>query len=207
MTLTKVRLLFFVMLLVVWTIGPAQVPVAAQDSEGDGGGDQLPIESEWPERAPDLYSRGDKMFGISVGPLFSLLENVGPVGGTLSLSYPYFLNSHLFVGGELQGMFIPTEGENMLYIVPMGARAGYQFVLGRFEIPLAFLIGFAPEKYLEKNYGGLFLKPSASLFWRFTPNWSFGLNTAWWLVPQWPNNGRNKLGNFVELSLSARYHF
>jgi hypothetical protein len=205
MTASKVRPLFFVMLLGVWTIGPALSPLAAQASEG--GGDQLPIDSEWPDTSPDVYSRGDKIFGISVGALFSLLKNVGPVGGTLSLSYTQFLNSHLFLGGELQGMFTPTEGKNILYIVPMGVRVGYQFVLGRFEIPLAFMIGFAPEKYLEKNYGGLFMKPSASLFWRFNPNWSFGLNTAWWLVPQWPKNGPNVLGNFVELSLSARYHF
>jgi hypothetical protein len=104
-------------------------------------------------------------------------------------------------------MFAPTKGENVLFIVPMGARVGYQFVLGHFEIPLAFTIGFAPEKYMEKNYGGLFMKPAASLFWRFNPDWSFGLNAGWWLVPQWPENGRDVFGHFPEVSLAARYHF
>ncbi|GHV26961.1 hypothetical protein AGMMS4952_07890 [Spirochaetia bacterium] len=193
------------MFLGVWIIGPVPFPAAAQDSEG--GGDELPIDSEWPDKLPDLYSRGDKTIGISVGPLFSLLENIGPVGGTLSFSYSYFFNSHLFIGGELQGMFIPTKGENILFIVPMGARVGYQFVLRRFEIPLALTIGFAPEKYMEKDYGGFFMKPAASFFWRFNPNWSFGLNAEWWWVPQWPENGFNMDGHFIEVSLSARYHF
>jgi hypothetical protein len=185
----------------------ALVPLAAQDSEGGGGGDELPIDSDWPDKLPDLYSRGDKIFGISVGPLFSLLENVGPVGGTLSLSYTYFLDSHLYVGGELQGMFTPTKGENILYIVPVGGRVGYQFLLGRFEIPLALTLGFAVQKYLEMDYFGFFMKPAASFFWRFNPDWSFGLNAAWWWVPQWPKHGRDEYGNFIEVSLSARYHF
>lgn len=196
------------MLLVMWTIGPLQFPLTAQESEGnDGGGGELPIDSDWPDKLPDLYSRGDKIFGMSLGPLFSLVENVGPVGGTLSLSYTYFLTSHVFVGGELQGMFAPTKGKNVLFIVPIGGRVGYQFVLGRFEIPLALTIGFAPQTYMEKNYGGFFLKPAASLFWRFNPDWSFGLNTTWWWVPQWPKNGLDAYGNFIEVSLSARYHF
>ncbi|GHV74011.1 hypothetical protein AGMMS49940_13130 [Spirochaetia bacterium] len=207
--------MFPVLLLGVWIL----FPLGAQ--EGDGGGDQLPIDTEWPDRVLDVYSRGDKMFGISLGPLFPLLfigesgildNKAGPVGGTLSLSYSYFLTSHLFVGGELQGMFAPTKGKNVLFIVPIGVRVGYQFILGRFEIPLAFMIGFAPQKYLEQGYIGLFMKPSASLFWRFNPDWSFGLNTEWWWVPQWPDRDRfgtshDVYGNFLEVSLSARYHF
>jgi hypothetical protein len=194
-------------------------PLAAQDSEedednGDDEGVELPIDSDWPENPPELYSRGDKIFGISLGPLFPLFftgdsgilpNNVG-IGGTLSLSYTYFLNSHLFFGGELGGMFASTKGKNNLFIVPMGFRLGYQFILRRFEFPLSVMIGVAPQKYMtDEGYFGFFAKPSASVFWRFNPDWSFGLNAAWWWVPQWADN--TVYGNFGELTLSARYHF
>jgi hypothetical protein len=104
-------------------------------------------------------------------------------------------------------MFAATKGENVLFIVPMGLRIGYQFILGRFEFPLSLMVGGAPQKELDFGYFGLFLKPAASIFWRFNPDWSFGLNTAYWWVPQWPKNGPDVYGNFLELTLSARYHF
>jgi hypothetical protein len=193
-------------------------PLAAQDFDEGGGageeGPELPIESDWPDVMPELYSRGDKMFGISIGPMLPTLfvyENGGVkegnigVGGGGSLAYTYFFNGHLFMGGELGGMFAITKAENALFIVPIGLRLGYQFILGRFEFPLSLLAGFAPQTYLEKNFLGFFAKPSASAFWRFNPDWSFGLNVGWLWVPQWAM--RTAHGNFLELSLSARYHF
>ncbi|WP_010255538.1 TP0733 family outer membrane beta-barrel protein [Treponema primitia] len=216
MTAARFKTFFFLILLVVLLF-----PLAAQDSEDEGddgdedegGGVQLPIDSDWPDTIPEVYSRGDKIFGISLGALFPLffvgesgiLSNNVNIGGTLALSYNYFFNSHLFFGGELGGMFASTKGENVMFIVPMGLRIGYQFILGHFEAPFALMVGIAPQKYLEEGYFGFFAKPSASLFWRFNSDWSFGLNTAWWWVPQWAD--RSVYGNFVELTLSARYHF
>jgi hypothetical protein len=207
------RILFFVFLSAVLLF-----PLAAQDSEeNEGAGEgipELPIESDWPDVMPDLYSRGDKIFGISIGPILPTVfihedggvkEGKIGLGGGGSLAYTYFFNAHIFIGGELGGMFAFTKAENALFIVPMGMRVGYQFILGRFEFPLSLLVGFAPQTYLEKNYLGFFVKPSASAFWRFNPDWSFGLNAAWWWVPQWAD--RTVHGNFLELTLSARYHF
>jgi hypothetical protein len=68
------------------------------------------------------------------------------------------------------------------------------------------MIGIAPQTYLKENYLGLFLKPQASAFWRLNPDWYFGLNTGWWWVPEWPADGKDRYGNFFELTLSARYH-
>ncbi|MFP3041770.1 hypothetical protein LQZ19_08095 [Treponema primitia] len=208
MTATRFRTFFFLILL-----GVLLFPLAAQDSEDDGRGVELPIDSDWPDSLPEVYSRGDKIFGISVGALFPLffvgesgiLPNNVNIGGTLALSFSYFFNSHLFLGGELGGMFASTIGENNVFIVPMGLRVGYQFILGRFEVPISLMVGFAPQIYLEEDYFGFFAKPSVSLFWRFNPDWSFGLNTAWWLVPQWA--ARTVYGNFAELTISAQYHF
>jgi hypothetical protein len=70
------------------------------------------------------------------------------------------------------------------------------------------MIGGATQKYLETNYFGLFLKPMASAFFRFNPDWSFGLNAGWWLVPEWTKESRKDMtAHFVEVTLSARYHF
>jgi hypothetical protein len=189
-------------------------PMAAQRI-GDGeGSPEIPIESEWPDVPPELYSRGDKIFGIALGPILPTVfvhesggvknGNIG-VGGTGSLSYTYFFNSHLFFGGEVGGMFAQTKAKNVLFIVPIGMKLGYQFIAGRFEFPLSLMIGIAPQTYLEKNFFGFFAKPAASAFWRLNPDWSFGLSVAWWWVPQWAEN--TVQANFLDISVSARYHF
>lgn len=187
---------------------------AAQEDGFEEDEQEPPFDSEWTFIAPPLYSRGDKTFVISLGPVFptvftdeggAMEHRINAVGGTGSLGLNYFLDSNLFVGGELGLVFIGTRGKNMLFMVPMGARIGYQFILGRFEFPLSLLIGGIPQQYLDVNYFGFFMKGAASVFWRFNPSWSFGLNTAWWFVPQW--SAHTVMGNFFELSLSARYHF
>ena len=182
---------------------------AYQDEDPDGS---FP-ETGFDEIMTAEYSPGDRNFTVSFGvviPLvFSGIDNNQhglSVGGFGSLVFNYFITQRFFVGGELSGMFAGTRGGNMLYIVPFGIRAGYQFTYQRFEFPVSLMIGAAPQAYLEKGYFGLFVKPGASAFWRYSPEWSFGVNGAWWFVPQWPENGKNSLGNFLELTLSARYH-
>ena len=181
--------------------------------------DLPPIESDWNDYDLSLYAPGDKTFIITLGVLFpayfgGAVENNKhglSVGGTGSLAFNYFLSSHVFLGGELGGMFASTRGKNMLFIIPFGIRIGYQFVFKRFEFPLTLMVGAAPQRKLEEGYIGLIVKPGASVFWRFNPDWSFGLNCNWWFVPQWPKSvdgkKNNAYGNFVELTLSARYHF
>ncbi|MDR2619317.1 MAG: hypothetical protein LBC62_10645 [Treponema sp.] len=200
------------LLLIVFFAGMA-IPLAAQEEEEPGS---PPIESDWDSFTPDLYARGDKSFIITLGLLIPTVfagdgmegssHNI-KLGGTGSLAFNYFLNAHWFVGGELGGMFASTRGKNMLFIVPFGVRAGYQFVVSRFEFPITLMIGAAPQKYLDKGYFGLIIKPGASAFFRFNPDWSFGLNANWWMLPEWPKNRKNVVGNFLEITLSARYHF
>ncbi|GHV61163.1 hypothetical protein AGMMS49587_04580 [Spirochaetia bacterium] len=205
-----------ILFLAVWT-----VPIHAQEEgEEPDYNEDIPIESDWGGYAPGLYSRGDQIFmmsaGVTIPMVFRgksrnvLFAGVGQikVGGTGSLSYSYFLNSHIFVGAEIQGMFASTRGKDMLYVVPITARVGYQFVIKRFEFPLALGLGFAPQKLLDFNYAGFFLKSTASAFFRFNADWSFGLNTAWWWIPQTPKDrSKSVYGNFFEATLSARYHF
>lgn len=182
----------------------------AQDPEDD-----FPS-SIWGDIAASPYAAGDRNFVITMGVLFPTLflgnyiENNDHglrLGGTGSLSFNYFLTPNIFVGGELAGSFIGTRGRNMLYIVPFGARIGYQLVINRLEFPVSLMIGGASQRYLGRGFFGPIVKPSASAFWRLNPDWSFGINGAWWFVPQWPRNRHDVYGNFFELTFSARYHF
>ena len=190
------------------------MPLAAQEEEEDHEDDMPAI--IWDTYVPDLYRPGDRTFNITLGAVIPTIftgqgmegnsSNIR-LGGMGSLGFNYFLTSNFFVGGELGGMFAATGGGNMLFIIPFGPRIGYQLVLNRFEFPLTLMIGAAPQRYLEKGYFGIIIKPGASAFYRFNADWSFGLNTQWWILPQRPENGKNVTGNFLELSISARYHF
>ena len=188
---------------------------AAQEADDEDEGEAV-ISSDWNTYVPPVYSFGDKAFVITMGLVFpsffwgDAVEDNSmdmSLGGTGSLSYLFFLGPHLYAGAEIGGMFARTRAKNMYYAVPFGLSIGYQFVLQRFEFPLSLTVGGAPQSYLDYNHFGLFLKGGVSAFFRFNADWSFGLNGKWWFLPQWPKNGNTVYGNFLELTLSARFHF
>jgi hypothetical protein len=138
------------------------------------------------------------------------LNNNVSVAGAGSLSYNFFLTSNVFAGLEFGGMFASTIGNNMLYMIPIGLRIGYQFIAGRFEFPFSLMLGGVSQIHSDKDYFGFFIKPQASAFWRMNSDWSFGVNITSWFVPQTgtksePNH--DAWGYFLETTLSARYHF
>jgi len=180
--------------------------------------DEPEIEPDWDVYETDLYSSGDQTFTISLGTVFPVLfRNQGetivhnfspPVGGAGSLSYNYFLNSSVFVGGEISGMFLPTLSENTAYIIPLGIRAGYQFYFWRFEFPVSITLGVSWHRYLGLGYFGFYMKGGGAAYFRFNHEWSFGLNTNWCFLPEWTDDEKKDVyGNIIELTLSARYHF
>ena len=202
----------FVLVLVLLILLSVINLYAQETTDPDDNPDEYYPESEWIDYSAPT-SQGDRNFVISLGLLIPTLfggidEGIGlSIGGTGSLAFNYFITQSIFIGAELGGSFNGTRGGNMLYIIPFGARIGYQFWYRRFEFPVSLMIGAAPQRYLEKGYFGPIAKGSASAYWRYNPEWSFGLNSVWWFLPQWPNNGNNAIGNFLELTLSARHHF
>lgn len=190
------------------------LPLAAQEEDSDSEEEVVPI--EWDTYTPDLYRAGDRTFTITIGAVIPTFfsgkgmegnsSNI-KLGGMGTLAFNYFFSPHWFIGAELSGMFAATGGKNMLFVIPFGARFGYQFVVNRFEIPLTLMVGAAPQRYLEKGYFGFIIKPGVSGFYRFNADWSFGLNLQWWVLPQTPRNDKNVVGNFLELSVTAKYHF
>ena len=178
----------------------------------------IPTESDWDGYISDLYSKGDQTFTISVGVnfptvFFSNGEKIDhnfspPIGGMGSLAFSYFLNSNFFLGGEITGMFNPTIGKNTVFIIPIGVRAGGQFVIGRFEFPMQAAVGLAIHRYLKYGHFGMYLKGTIGAFYRFNPDWSFGINADWGWYPEWASNPQDNVdANIIGVTLSARYHF
>jgi len=193
------------------------LPLSAQQTEDDSEDGEGEAEVDLYGELPTLYSQGDKTFSISLGMTFPVLfvqnkeliaSNISPVGGTGCLSFNFFLNSHFFLGLEIGGQFNSTLADNMLYIIPIGLRTGYQFIIWRIEIPLTLVTGIAPQTFLTQEYLGFFLKGGVSAYYRFNPDWSFGMDLNWSWFPQWTNDpAKNVDGNFFNLIFSARYHF
>jgi hypothetical protein len=216
------KALFIVIMFSLFTF-----PLAAQDEGSEDGEEEdtrPPIDSRWQDSFFETFSKGDSVFNINLGLIFPVAFSVGdvsqydpPVGGSGMLSASFFLNSHVFTGFGVQGMFTPTIGEHMLYIVQMGPHIGYEWVAGRFEFPLSFTAGWAWEMYLDHLYFGFFAKPQFSALFRAFTDWSFGLTAAWLFVPQWGSKvtddtgaavkGNDAVGNFLSVTLMAQYHF
>jgi hypothetical protein len=190
--------------------------VPDDDEDGQEG-------SDFDNYIPDMYVKGDQTITISLGAIFpTIFLNNGkekphnfepPVGGVLSIAYSHFLGSHFFLGGEIGFFTAYTQGKNAVFIIPIGVRVGWQFVFNRFEFPLYAAIGIAPQRYLDLGYFGMYLKGAASAYYRFHPNWSFGLVANWTWYPQWPMKDGQRTpefdidANIAGVMLSLRYHF
>jgi len=195
-----------------------------EDDEDSDYREDISIESDWDGYVSDFYTRGDQTIVIAPGinlPFFfikngqKIPHNIDPpVGGTISLGYNYFLGAHFFLGGGVSFYFDHTVGQNTVFFIPIGLRAGWQFVVRRFEFPLDVTGGVIFHRYLYYSYTGFFLKAGASAYFRLNPDWSLGLSTDWSWFPQRPENekGQKDPDKNIDLHIggitfSARYHF
>jgi len=183
--------------------------LAAQEEDED---------PEWDYYYDDVHSRGDQTFIISLGTIFpTVFFNNGskidhkfkpPVGGTGSLSYHYYFNKNIFIGGEAGGLFINTLGGNTAFIIPLGVKGGYQFNYRKFEFPVSLTLGVSWHVYLSMKYFGPYLKAGGAAFYRLNNSWSFGVNSNWFWFPEFTGDkSKNVHGNMIDITLCARYHF
>jgi len=190
-----------------------QILLYAQESD-----DEPDVEPDWNMINTDMYALGDQVFNITVGTAFPTVffnnenkinHNIkAPVGMAGSLTYNYFLSSNIFLGLDISGMVFWTLGKNFLYLVPVGVKAGYQFLVWKLEFPVSITLGMVWHTYLENTYYGFYIKGGASAFYRFNQEWSFGLNVDWYWLPEWTKDkSKNIDGNVIDLTLSVRYHF
>ncbi|MGL4982452.1 MAG: TP0733 family outer membrane beta-barrel protein [Treponemataceae bacterium] len=188
--------------------------VHAQSGEGALGENQEhPADNEAGEGVTNplffsMTQKGDQHIKISIMVDFPIKPKNLSIGGSGSLGYAYHFTPGFFLGGDISFGFSATVGSNVFYYIPIMVRTGYQFSIGRFEIPLSVGVGGIVETYINRSYFGFGVKPETGLFFRFNPDWSFGLLTGVWLMPQWYEDSRNnRLGIIMDLSLSVRFHF
>lgn len=171
----------------------------------------------------ELYGLGDQNFSINVGAIFPLFffdptpvdggssfagTNL-TVGGEGSLLYEVFLTSNFKVGLELGGMFAFSPNDNSFFMVPITARAAYEFHFGQFSLPFYLGLGVNILTYEEVTDVQFIMKPGVSLYWNYNSDWSFGGNLVYWIAPEIipSNNEYDRIGNFLDFTISARYHF
>ncbi len=165
------------------------------------------------------YSLGQQSFALSLGlfiPLFFMTFN-GEIpdptnlklGGFGSLQWGVHLDNHWMVGAELGGVFSKSLNENFMYNLAITAKGSFIFHAFPFEFPIFLGAGMDIIKYGAQSHIDFILKPGFATMWKYNVNWGFGLNVLYWWVPQpWPEDpSKARMGNFLEVSLTAQYSF
>ena len=165
------------------------------------------------------YSLGQQSFAISLGlfiPLF-FMDFSGHIpdptnlklGGLGSLQWGVHLDNHWMVGAEVGGIFSKSLNESFMYMLAITAKGQYIIHAFPFEFPLFLGAGMDIVKYTAQSHIDFMLKPGFATMWKYNVNWGFGLNVAYWWVPQpWPqDSSKARMGNFLEVSLTAQYSF
>ncbi|MBR5866701.1 MAG: hypothetical protein IKZ04_02210 [Spirochaetaceae bacterium] len=157
-----------------------------------------------------MNQKGDQFIkiGIMANIPFSPKMPQLKVGGSGTLGYLRFLNSNIAVGGDANFAYMVTIGDNIFTYIPVLAKFMYQFSAYKFEFPVSLGIGGAFQNYSTDTYFGLAVKPEVGAFFRYSPNWSFGLNSGLYILPQWcKDSSKNRTGYIMDVALVARYHF
>ncbi len=163
--------------------------------------------------------KGDKFvkIGLSLGvPLFNtsrekfaIKPNIYP-GGSIDLGFGYYVLNGFSLGGTLSFQFFPTKAKNLYFAVPISFDMAYTFAISKWRIPLGIGIGGVFESYNGNGgkYFGMLFRPEAGVYYQYSPSWSFGGKLSWLILPQWyEDTTKNRIGNFFNISLAARYHF
>ena len=119
-----------------------------------------------------------------------------------------YVNSWLRVGIEVGGMFAFSPNMNTLLALPITAKASYVFSAYPFEIPVSLAVGMNIVKYIDASTIDLLLKPGVSGLWAYNASWSFGVNLNYWWSMQFSDPAsEGRIGNFLEITLCALYHY
>ena len=209
-SLMKRCCLFLLFSVLIWSVF-AQETTDTQDT--DKPSVQAPITAYVyePIRKGDQFIRMGLQLGI---PLFNtspeksaIYSKIDP-GGSIFLGYTHYLTKGVSIGGDVTFTFHLTLGSNLYFAIPFTINSGYTFAIQKIRIPLTFGIGGDFQSYTETRYFSLFFRPQAGVFYQYSPEWSFGGELSWDIVPQWyKNKSDNRTGNFLNIGFAARYHF
>lgn len=179
-------------------------------------------DSQEEEDFEPTYTLGDQILSINLGifaPLFYTGSDEGAqpanlsVGGVGSIAWASYLNNTMTVGAEMSGSFSFTPNLNTLFLLHFAGTYTYTIRRYPFEFPLHMAVGMNIARLQESTKIDPVVKPGASFYWAYNTQWSFGLNLKYWWIPQIYSSRSDvpqsdtRFGNFLEISLSALYHF
>ena len=202
--------LFLLFSVLIWSVF-AQETTDTQDT--DKPSVQAPITAYVyePIRKGDQFIRMGLQLGIplfNTSPeKFAIYSKIYP-GGSIFLGYTHYLTKGVSIGGDIAFTFHLTRGSNLYFAIPFTINSGYTFAIDKFRIPLTFGIGGDFQSYNGTRYFSLFFRPQAGVFYQYSPEWSFGGELSWDIVPQWyKDKSFTRTGNFLNIGFAARYHF
>jgi hypothetical protein len=168
------------------------------------------------------YSLGDQTLSINLGlfvPLFFALgpDGVAPanlsLGAAGSLAWSSYLSNAWMLGIDIGGAFALTPNRRALFMVPITARGCYVIQAYPFEFPISLGVGMNFSRLGDMLKVDPIVKLGGSVLWNHSSQWAFGANLVYWFVPQIysasspAGSDATRLGNFLEITLSALYHF
>ncbi|MFW5800887.1 MAG: TP0733 family outer membrane beta-barrel protein [Spirochaeta sp.] len=169
------------------------------------------------------HNLGDQQFSIRIGgflPLFfsgnddGIQETNMKLGAAGGLRWNAFVNSWLSTGLDLSGSLASNTNDVQLYQFNLSAATtAYPFHIDRFFFPVSLDIGANFMRFQDSFYFGPVVKPGTGVFYTTDSGWSFGVLAQYWIVPEIygdnssPGSADTRVGNFLELSLTALYHF
>lgn len=181
--------------------------LSAQDTPNQENNNSETIDNQ-EEFTYTVNQKGDQLIKINLVANLPIAPKKLNIGGSGYLGYSYFFTKSFAVGGTIGFGYSITEGSNMFLFVPILAQATYQFQFRKFEFPFTLGIGGSFENYLDTTYFGLTIKPEIGAYFRYSPEWSFGLFAGYEFMPQWSTNSSyNYLGMICDVGASVRYHF
>ncbi|MFW5742578.1 MAG: TP0733 family outer membrane beta-barrel protein [Spirochaetota bacterium] len=194
------------------------VGLSAQETPEEGDGEE--------ELFVPSYSLGDQTLAVNLGTFIPLFFAGGPdgvapanltLGGAGSLEWGSYITNEFKLGVEVGGSFSFTPNRRPLFLVPIAAKASYIFSAYPFEFPVSMGLGMSFARLDDLLKIDPFVKAGGSFFWNYSAKWAFGANLSYWFVPQiytdretdvaTAGSQETRLGNFLELTLSALYHF
>lgn len=166
-----------------------------------------------------LHRKGSQLISLNAGadiPLFILTDsfafeqaNLG-VGASFTLGYQYFIANRLTIGGSLCGAFNGTIGGRTLFVAPIAFKLGYWWGKGTMEYNVGADLGLSILRLSGDGVISPFTKLGGGAYAQVSEAWSLGGLVYWWLIPEihlGSNSDLTRYGNFLEVSLSALYHF
>jgi len=172
------------------------------------------------------YTLGDQTMSINAGtfiPLFLIPSGVWflasndatggsshlSVGAVGSLSWAAYVAPQWRVGVEIGGSFGLSPNSNTLLLLPILAKASYVLTFYPFEVPLTLAVGMDILKYVDDVTIDPLIRPGVGFYWILDSSWSFGGNLNYWFDTQFSSisASQTRVGNFLEVTLGALYHY